>query len=145
MPLCIDASFPLEFLLGDRYSAAAMARWIEWLGDSLEIVSPPLFRAEVTSAIRKRVVSDKLTAEEGMDALIRALRWPVRIWPEDHQQARLQVRAYEFAVRFEQRRAYDAQYLAAAEFIGCELWTADEKLFNAVRSDLHWVRWIGDH
>jgi predicted nucleic acid-binding protein len=145
MPVCVDASFPLEFLLGDEYAAAALHRWLVWLRDSESILSPPLFRAEVTSAIRKRVAGGGLAADQGLNALRRALAWPVRVWPEDRQWARLQLRAYELAARFRKRHAYDAQYLAAAEFAGTELWTADERLFNTVRNDLPWVRWIGDY
>ena len=144
MPVCIDASFPLEFLMGDKYSAPALSRWNGWLENSEEIYSPPLFRPEVTSAIIKRVAREKLEADDGLAALGRALLWPVHIWPEDDQLATLQLRAYELALRFKQRRAYDAQYLAAAEFIGCELWTADERLYNGVSKHLRWVRWIGE-
>ena len=28
---------------------------------------------------------------------------------------------------------------------GCESWTADERLWNAVKSGLPWVRWIAEH
>ena len=30
------------------------------------------------------------------------------------------------------------------ERLSCEFWTADERLFNAVRSQLTWVKWIGN-
>jgi hypothetical protein len=36
--------------------------------------------------------------------------------------------------------AYDSFYLGLAERLGCELWTADRRLRNAV--DLPWVRGI---
>ncbi len=38
---------------------------------------------------------------------------------------------------------YDALYLALARDHGCEFWTADERLYNAVRDRLPWVHWIG--
>ena len=145
MPVCVDASFPLEFLLGDKHAAASLSRWLAWLRRSEMIVSPPLFRPEVTSAIRKRAQRGQLTDEEGAAALARALRWPVRIWPDDSDSARLQTRAFELATRFDQRHAYDAQYLSVAESMGCELWTADEKLYNAVRHELPWVHWVGSY
>ena len=49
----------------------------------------------------------------------------------------------ELAHRFGIPAAYDAHYLALAEVEKCELWTADERLWNAVRSEVDWVRWIG--
>lgn len=39
--------------------------------------------------------------------------------------------------------AYDAQDVALAETLGCELWTADERLWNAVRIRFPFVRWVG--
>ncbi len=41
-------------------------------------------------------------------------------------------------VRLNRAAAYDSFYLALAESLGCELWTADQRLHNAV--DLPWVR-----
>jgi predicted nucleic acid-binding protein len=37
--------------------------------------------------------------------------------------------------------AYDSFYLALAETLQCELWTADRRLRSAI--DLPWVRWAG--
>ena len=41
--------------------------------------------------------------------------------------------------------AYDAAYLAVAESEGCELWTADRPLYDAVKDNNRLVRWIGDY
>jgi predicted nucleic acid-binding protein len=35
--------------------------------------------------------------------------------------------------------------LALADILGLELWTADERLYNVVKHDLHWVKWLGDY
>lgn len=53
-------------------------------------------------------------------------------------------RAFEIAVQFNRPTAYDSQYLAVAERLECEFWTADERLFNAVNQQLAWVKWIGN-
>jgi predicted nucleic acid-binding protein len=39
---------------------------------------------------------------------------------------------------------YDCHYLALAERYECELWTGDERLYNAVGAKLPWVKWIGE-
>jgi predicted nucleic acid-binding protein len=39
---------------------------------------------------------------------------------------------------------YDATYLVLSQFRGCEFWTADERLFSAVKDELALVRWLGD-
>ena len=46
-------------------------------------------------------------------------------------------------IRYNRPRAYDAAYLALAELRGCEFWTTDERLYNAVSHDLTWVKWVG--
>jgi len=39
---------------------------------------------------------------------------------------------------------HDSQYLALAERLECEFWTADERLFNAIVRDFSWIRWLGN-
>jgi predicted nucleic acid-binding protein len=39
---------------------------------------------------------------------------------------------------------YDSLYVALAEREDCELWTADERYWNAARAQFPRVRWIGD-
>ena len=65
---------------------------------------------------------------------------PVTLVPPDAVQSR---RAFAWTRRLNRAAAYDSvclrqQYLALAEGLQCELWTADKRLCNAV--DLPWVR-----
>jgi len=48
------------------------------------------------------------------------------------------------ATHFNRPTAYDAHYLALAEMLGCEFWTADRRLYNAVKEELPWVKWLSD-
>ena len=41
------------------------------------------------------------------------------------------------------RSAYDVAYLALAEATGQPLITGDRRLYQAVRNELGWVRWLG--
>ncbi len=61
------------------------------------------------------------------------------IYPAD-----LHARALALALRYAQPQAYDAHYLALAESLNCEFWTADERLYRALRGELTWVRWLGE-
>lgn len=54
------------------------------------------------------------------------------------------LRAVDLADTFGQSASYDAHYLALAEHLGCELWTADEKFRNATKGTFKWVRWVGE-
>jgi predicted nucleic acid-binding protein len=139
--VCVDASFLLAYLLSEAHSEKAASQWRGWTSGAARIVSAPLFHAEVTSAVRKRVKAEEMSADAGRDIVRRSLRWPIDLWQDV---SLLQMRAWEWATRYNQRKAYDEQYLAVAELLGCELWTADERLYNRVRKDLPWVRWVGE-
>ncbi len=39
---------------------------------------------------------------------------------------------------------YDCYYLALAERYQCELWTGDQRFYNAVKDAIPWVKWIGN-
>lgn len=52
--------------------------------------------------------------------------------------------ALALANQFNLSATYDAHYLALAERKGCEYWTADERLWNVVKTQLPWVRWLGE-
>lgn len=53
--------------------------------------------------------------------------------------------ALGWAERLQQSRAYDAFYIALAERLQVEFWTADKRLANATEQlGLNWVHWIGE-
>jgi predicted nucleic acid-binding protein len=72
--------------------------------------------------------------------LARLLVYPV----EFHEDNDLLKEAYELAVRFNRPRAYDTQYLALAERLGCEFWTADQRLVNSTQGQFSRIRWLGN-
>jgi predicted nucleic acid-binding protein len=39
---------------------------------------------------------------------------------------------------------YDTHYLALADILGCDLWTADERFFNSVKEQQPRVKWLGE-
>ncbi len=61
---------------------------------------------------------------------------------ELHQPPHLYSRALELAGRLRQGAACDAHYLALAETLGCELWTADEKFYRTASPAARGVRRI---
>ena len=63
---------------------------------------------------------------------------------ELHQPPGLHVRALQLASQLSQNAAYDAHYLALAESLGCELWTADERFYRAASPSIANVRWLGE-
>ena len=51
----------------------------------------------------------------------------------------------EIAAQFQLKWIYDAFYVALAEIVGCDLWTADEALHDAVREAHPNVRLLADY
>ncbi|MDP2659541.1 MAG: type II toxin-antitoxin system VapC family toxin [Dehalococcoidia bacterium] len=103
------------------------------------MVAPPLLFSELTSVLRRSVFFDRVPPEEADRPFDAFMRLPVKeMEPPD-----LQPQAWALAKRYDQHRAYDAQYLSVATRLGCELWTGDRKLVNAVNEP--WVNWVGDY
>ncbi len=67
------------------------------------------------------------------------------VYPVDlHEDTALLTEAYDLAVRFNRPRAYDTQYMALAERLHCEFWTADERLVNSTQAQFNRIRWLGN-
>ncbi|MBI4288240.1 MAG: type II toxin-antitoxin system VapC family toxin [Chloroflexi bacterium] len=137
--VCVDASLALSLLLPEDLSDRAEAAWDSWVDAEIDIVTAPLFFAEVTSVLREKVHFGRISADEGQNAFDTFLDLAVR----GTDPPELQRVAWRLAREYNRPRAYDAQYLAVASVLGCELWTADRRLVNAVSAP--WVRWVGDY
>ena len=105
--------------------------------------APRLWVSEVTSTVRFLVSQKELSSDEAEEALRTMHGLRVEMINEDEE---LSLRALELAGKLRQPKAYDAFYLALAEKLVVEFWTADERLFNRCRKDLKlsWVHWIGE-
>jgi predicted nucleic acid-binding protein len=139
--ICVDASVGLLWLASDSQTAAARRLRRHCNRDGVLMIAPPLFRAEVTSAITRWLYTGSIDEASARDAIRRSLRFPIDISSDFDA---LQVRAFDIAAALNRPRAYDTQYLALAEFQECELWTADERFVNSARRNFPKVRWIGD-
>ncbi len=136
----VDASFALKWVMEEADSSRAEAILRGWHRRSVGRVAPAWFACEIANALYRRTIRLDVTLSQAQIGL-EAIMEHVDVSAFD---ARLAVRAIELAARFDQRAAYDAHYLALAEHLRCELWTADERLWNATRATLPWVRWLGE-
>ena len=140
-PACIDANIVVKMVAPEADRPQALALWDGLLRQGVNCVAPYLFRFEVTSALWRKVMRGFLTATEAREALETALGMGVEFLdPPD-----LSLHAFDLAVKFNLPAAYDAHYLALAEALDCEFWTADERLFRTIRDDFTRIRWLGDH
>lgn len=63
---------------------------------------------------------------------------------EVRESPQIHLRALELAQELQMPAVYDTHYLALADIMGCELWTADERFFNSVKVHKPQVRWLGE-
>ena len=136
----VDSGILLATVLIEQYSKEAKALIKSLTEQQMQIAVPVLFRYEIVAVLRKQVYRGTLTAEEGINNYLLLLAQPVQAMVDDA----LLRRGYELAAQFNRPTAYDSQYLAVAERLGCEFWTVDERLYNTLTMHLSWVKWLGN-
>jgi predicted nucleic acid-binding protein len=132
--ICVDANLVVRLVI-DPSDQAVSGLWDQWDATHRQLAAPSLLYYEVTNALYRYQKLGYMTAQSVEFALDAALSLPLHL----QHKADLHRRALSMAGRFDLPAAYDAHYLAAAEYLGGELWTADRKLAYAVQSELTWV------
>ena len=137
LQVCVDASLVVARLLSDEQSQHVEALWTRWQREQIVPFGPPLLYAEVPSILRHAVFLGRLTSEVGDSAFETFCDMGIAI----STRVDLHLLARDLAEAHNRPRACDTMYLAGAQAEGCDLWTGDRRLVNAV--DLPWVRWLG--
>lgn len=138
--ICVDSGILLKLLLNEPDSHLAEALWHGWVVAGVQPVAPYLFPFEVTAVLRKLTHRGLIQTEMGQQILEKALQFDVTLQTFDG----IYERAWQLAIEFGRPTAYDTHYLALAEHLNCPFWTADLRLFNAVRDKLEWVYFLGN-
>jgi len=135
----IDANLAVNTAL--NLSESLERFWQRINQEQITPCAPRLWMSETTSAVRAYLAQKQINAEEAEQALHTIHALGLEIIDEDRS---LCLRALELAGMLAQSKACDAFYLAVAEKMGADLWTADQRLCNSCRNDLglEWVHWI---
>jgi len=136
--VCVDASLIVALLMPERHTEQALALWQAWINDDLRIFAPALLGYEVTSALYRKVLQGKIEPHDGQAALEQFVALEI----ESVHLPELHSKASALAKQFERPNTYDAHYLALADHFACPFWTADERLYNTVKSEFEWVKWV---
>jgi predicted nucleic acid-binding protein len=138
----VDASIAIKWTLNESDSSAALALLAHWNDEEIEVLAPALLAYEVTNALYRRVRKGEIPFEDARRGLTEIIFKVVEFdFPEDPD---FNIRAMELGQQFGLPAAYDSHYLALAEREGCELWTADLRMWNSVNGKLDWLRRLGD-
>jgi predicted nucleic acid-binding protein len=132
--LCIDANLVVRLVAAPRDEAVSQY-WDRWVAEGRRVAAPSLLYYEVTNALYRYQKMGLTSASATQMAQKAAFSLPIRLFGD----ADLHRRALELAGRLDLPAAYDAHYLALAETLGAEFWTADTRLAQAASSVFPWV------
>lgn len=137
----VDASLAMAWVLQEAHTTPARARLLQWERAGVTRLAPALFAAETASACRRHLAGGLLPDLAAAGRALAGVLVAVTIQPDDGLLAQ---RALEIATAIGAGRAYDSLYVAFAERLGLELWTGDQRLYNAAHSIFPRVRWVGE-
>jgi predicted nucleic acid-binding protein len=137
-PLVVDASLVFRLLVPNPQQHALRAQVDAWQQGGVALAAPTLWLYELTSAIAKGIHAGQIVEEEGRGLVALVHTFPVDLMAPD---VVLGQAALAWSRRLQRANAYDSAYLALAEALHADLWTADRRLANAVSLD--WVRYVG--
>ncbi len=141
--IVVDASLALKWVLAEPDSDAAIILLKGWTNEGINVIAPALFAYEVTNTLHRQVAAGKLIYDEARQGLNDLFSIGVLLKFSLYQD--ISRHAMEFAHQFDLPATYDAHYLALAQQENCEYWTADTRLWRAVKRKLSWVRWFSDY
>ncbi len=136
----IDANLAVYSTLKTPQSPAA-SRIMEYMAQKgYQYSAPGLWWYEVTSVIHRYLFHGLITEKLAFTAL------DLLTVELDFQKIEVTERsAFDWATRMRRKAAYDGFYLAAAEKLGADLWTADRALANNARqAGVNWVHWMNE-
>lgn len=144
-PVVIDANVLLAFYLpAEPYKAQALVLLADATAGLVKLVMPTLARYEVLNALSRAVRGLKRGQELSFEDAQEILKAMNALKLEERHVRGLEERILRITQEH-QRTAYDGAYLALAEHEGVPLITGDRRLYNAVKGELEWVRWVGDY
>jgi predicted nucleic acid-binding protein len=131
MKIVIDANITVSLFVPLPYSGAAENMIRLWRKQGAELYAPGLWQVEIVSVVRKMVSLGQMNADGARFAIANLDSLQVEIVHPDRD---LLEQSYLWAERIGQRVAYDAQYLALAESIQADFWSADQRLISALQA-----------
>jgi predicted nucleic acid-binding protein len=137
--IVVDASVAAKWVLAEPHSDKAEALHLACARAAEPIAAPPLLPIEVTNILRQRMRREGLALTDAVLLLQQFLAFPVALVAPAH----LHEDALVLAETYNLPAVYDAHYVALAQALGCDLWTADRRLVSALASQLPFVKWIG--
>ena len=141
MIVILDASVALKWQFeNEEATGPATVLLKDFVEGKIELITSTLFPYEIISAINVAINRKRIKEEAGYRAInyITSLGIELRSFDDLIEPTFRMARQYGLS-------PYDCAYMALAEKEKSDFYTGDEKLFNAVKNRLSWVKWIGDY
>jgi predicted nucleic acid-binding protein len=119
--LCVDASVAVKWVVPEQDSEVALSPLDHAITSGTDLVGPPHLKAEVTSALYRRLRSGEMDEELAIGQANRFEEFPISLVAPSGLVAKAIVLSLEFGLK----HPYDAFYLGLGELLDCEVWTAD--------------------
>ena len=133
--LVVDASFAIRLVTPHIQRDFFKNLSDRWLAEGLILSAPSLWLYEITAVTTKLVRFGEFTDLQGRDLLKLLQNMGIELFEMDES---LIEKAFEWTIQLNRAAAYDSFYLALAEKLNCDFWTADQRLVNAVNQP--WVK-----
>ena len=142
MDIVVDANLTVALFVHLPYSSQSEQLFALWRSQDVQLYVPALWPAEVVSALRKMVSVRQISSNDARQALATLEPIPIRVVLPVSSLLNLSL---IWAERLKQNVAYDAQYIALAESLSAEFWSADQKLIQTLqRLEIHWAHGVGE-
>ena len=129
-PVVVDTSIAVKWAVEEGDSREANALRESWRTLGLQVSAPDLLTREFNSALFGKVRAGGMALNDAIDTLARWESLDIVIYDSSpfHR------RALELAVFVNHDEIYDLYFLALAENLNCELWTADQRFHRRVNN-----------
>lgn len=140
--VAVDSNLGAGAVLSIRGLEKAPALFSHWENEQRNLLAPEWWWAEVASVISQHVFQKLISLEDAHLTLDNVRLLEVAAVPMDYE---LLHSALKWADKIGRSKIYDSIYLALAERLNAEFWTADQRLINAARAlNVDWVKRLGD-
>lgn len=143
MKIVLDSNILAAQVLSLDYSDLATQKLQEWIEQDAELFIPSLGLYEIASLLRRAMVIQDLSLQQANQALQSIHNLDIQTIEPTPELLR---KSLDWAEHIQQTVAYDSAFLAVAESLQAELWTADKRLAKATQSlNLSWVHCLLDN
>lgn len=125
----VDASLAIKWVLKEPYADEALVLASEWAATETRPVAPCLLLVEATNVLHRRAALGHISPSQAKQLLAALLNMGIEV----RESPQIHLRALKIAQELQMPAVYDTHYLALADILGCDLWTADERFFNSVK------------